>query len=368
MIKNQIYTKTYFKKRSLNLLPCRSKYFMETINKKIELFLSKYLKTTFQIEKIEGSASDRINYRISTQNQSYILTEGNNITENHSFFRFAEFFNTIGDFTPKILAINEDETLYLQEDVGKNSLLDYIKLHGENDQTKELCKKCIKNLILMQIKGKEGVDESWCYDFSQFDYLTAMHDLYYFKNYFLDLLSIAYSRKKLLQDFDLLAKKIDAIQPKSFMHRDFQSRNIMVKDNKISIIDFQGGMMGLPIYDLVSFSWQSRANFSHSFKQELKQFYLDEFNQISPQLMKKEEMEIQYELCLVIRLLQVLGAYGFRGIYQKKTQFIESILQGVKNLNVFENLTIMQELPYLNEIGKKLTELSENELKTNIYA
>ncbi len=341
---------------------------MEPINKKIESFLFEHLGIPYQQKKIEGSASDRNNYKVTNKDKSFILTEGKNIEENETFFQFAAFFSEIGDFTPRVLAINSDKTIYLQENVGEINLLEVLKTNGENSQTQQLFKKTLDQLVQMQVKGKEGIDANWCYDFSHFNYITATHDLYYFKNYFLDLLDINYNKNKLLLDFDLLAKKIDAVNPTYFMHRDFQSRNIMVKDEKVSVIDFQGGMMGVPVYDLISLTWQSRANLSNTFKQELKDYYFNQFNKAIKQPLSDLDYENQYQLCLVIRLLQVLGAYGFRGIYQKKPQFTESIFEGIKNLSHLVELPLLKELPYLKKIITEITQLPEEKIKSIIYA
>jgi N-acetylmuramate 1-kinase len=344
---------------------------MKSNKNKIERFLSAHIKSPFEISKIEGSASDRSNFRVSTASESFVLTEGNYVEENRTFFLLSDFFASIGDFTPRVLFTHKDQTLYLQENVGEKCLLEQLKSCGENENTKTLFKQSLEKLVQMQVFGGEKIDPKWLYDYTHFDYLTVMHDLFYFKHFFLDLLAIPYSKNKLLQDFDQLAKKIDAIESTSFMHRDFQSRNIMIKENKVFVIDFQGGMMGLPVYDLVSLIWQSRANLSESFKQELKLFYFETYNKQNKQTKKslsKDAFEQQYELCLTVRLLQVLGAYGFRGIYEKKNQFTESIFEGIGNLEHLLGLSLIKQLPCLNAIIIELSKIPNKKINNIIHA
>ncbi|MFA9289738.1 MAG: aminoglycoside phosphotransferase family protein [Solirubrobacteraceae bacterium] len=334
----------------------------------IDAFLKSKFNASYRLELIEGSASDRKNFKVILENNKFILTQGVNIKENKTFIAFANFFSEKGINIPKVISTNKKGDIYLQEYVGDKSLLDYLFKEGESKFVKILYKESINQLISIQTKGKVGVEKDWCYDFSEFNALTTLHDLFYFKNHFLDLLNIPYTRKNLIEDFSSFAKKLEKSKPKTFIHRDFQARNIMVNNKEPYIIDFQGGMMGPPVYDLVSLIWQSRANLSKEFKEEIKAYYFNQFNLISKEKFSINDFELQYQLCLIIRQLQTLGAYGFRGIYQKKPQFAISILQSTKNLEALLKLSVMKEFLYLKEIITQINSLTELQINNIINA
>ena len=165
-----------------------------------------------------------------------------------------------------------------------------------------------------------------------------MSDLLYFKYYFLDALRRPYDKQKLLDDFEALSNYLSHTEYKYFMFRDFQSRNIMVTpDNNVHFIDYQGGMKGAPQYDVASLLWQARANLPDDWKQFLLEDYMGTYEKIIDEPIDRETFRSQYNGYVLIRLLQVLGAYGFRGLFERKAQFLTSIPLALQNLKWFVN-------------------------------
>ena len=189
----------------------------------------------------------------------------------------------------------------------------------------------------MQIKSDKIIDYSQCITSKEFGQQAIMSDLLYFKYYFLDTLKIPYDKELLLNDFEALSIYLSKVDNKHFLYRDFQSRNIMVTNNDIHFIDYQGGMKGALQYDVASLLWQAKANLSDEWKDTLLEYYMD---CVEDELAKKLDRNLfvgQYNGYVLIRLLQVLGAYGFRGLFERKAHFLTSIPLALKNLKWFLN-------------------------------
>jgi hypothetical protein len=187
----------------------------------------------------------------------------------------------------------------------------------------------------MQIKGDEGLDYAWCITSQEFGKQAILSDLLYFKYYFLDTLGIPYDKEKLIGDFDAMATYLTHVDYKFFMFRDFQSRNVMVTGNDVHFIDYQGGMKGALQYDVASLLWQARAELSNEWKLSLLNYYIDCVEELLNTAIDRSRFVSQYNGYVMIRLLQVLGAYGFRGLFERKSQFLTSIPLALRNLKWF---------------------------------
>jgi hypothetical protein len=159
--------------------------------------------------------------------------------------------------------------------------------------------------------------------------------LLYFKYYFLDPLKIAYDKENLIDDFEALSTYLDHVKNKYFMFRDFQSRNIFIKNNEVHFIDYQGGMKGALQYDVASLLWQAKANLPDTWKNSLLAYYMDCVDDILQTPLDRVRFVSQYNGYVLIRLLQVLGAYGFRGLFERKAHFLISIPLALTNLKWF---------------------------------
>jgi Predicted P-loop-containing kinase len=289
-----------------------------------------------RIEILPQSGSDRRYFRIHHPKGSCIATYGHNVPENETFIYFSEHFFEHRLPVPKIYALSEDQTIYLQEDLGDVSLLNRLEAEGFCDNIYNLFRLSLHRLAELQVKGHNGLDYTRCLTNQEFGKQAIMADLLYFKYYFLDALRKAYDKQKLIDDFEVLSTYLTRTEYKYFMFRDFQSRNILVSDDDtVHFIDYQGGMQGAPQYDVASMLWQARANLPENWKTSLLDLYIDSFEQIVNSPVDRDLFKSQYNGYVLIRLLQVLGAYGFRGLFERKAQFLTSIPQALKNLKQF---------------------------------
>src|SRR5215203_1247685 len=289
-----------------------------------------------EIDVLPQSGSDRRYFRLHQQKgRTLIATFGNNIKENDSFLYFARHFHNKGLPVPEIFAVSEDQLYYIQEDFGDVSLLSILEEKGFVPEAYQLFKESINQLARLQVSGDKELDYSLCLTNKEFGKQAIMADLLYFKYYFLDALAKPYDKQKLMDDFEALSNYLTHAEYKYFMFRDFQSRNILVKENAVHFIDFQGGMKGAPQYDVASLLWQARANLPDAWKTDLLEDYMDAFETISGNELDRSIFRSQYNGYVLIRLLQVLGAYGFRGLFERKAQFLTSIPQALNNLKSF---------------------------------
>ncbi len=205
---------------------------------------------------------------------------------------------------------------------------------------------------MVQVLGDESLNYERCLTNKEFGRQAIMADLLYFKYYFLDGLRKPYDKQKLIDDFEALSSYLSFTEFKFFMFRDFQSRNIMVKENgSVHFIDYQGGMKGAPQYDVASMIWQARANLPDDWKEHLLEDYMNSFESIIEQPLDRAIFESQYHGYVLIRLLQVLGAYGFRGLFERKAQFLTSIPLALKNLRWFiENNSLGISVPEFKRV------------------
>lgn len=289
------------------------------------------------VEPLPQSGSDRQYFRIHTGTCSLIGTFNLNVPENKTFLYFSKHFASRGLPVPAILAVNSDCTAYLQTDLGDISLLNILESQGYTDEVLALFKESLSVLAKLQVEGDEGLNYSNCITASEFGKQAILSDLLYFKYYFLDTLKTPYDKQAMLDDFGVLATFLSKTEYKYFMFRDFQSRNIMIKDNKPWLIDYQGGMKGAPQYDAASMIWQARANLPEDWKKDLLDHYIKELESLVPGKIDQTIFTNQYYGYILIRLLQVLGAYGFRGLFERKAQFLTSIPQALRNLKWFIN-------------------------------
>lgn len=287
------------------------------------------------IDKIPQSGSDRVYFRIQSEAGSFIATYNTNTRENDTFISFSRHFRNAGSPVPEIFAVNDDHTIYIQEDFGDTSLLNELEKNGYTDHVYALFKKTLKALAHLQINGDKGLDYSLCITSHEFGKQAIVADLLYFKYYFLDTLKIPYDKEKLIDDFDALSTYLSHVDHKYFMFRDFQSRNVMIKDGEVYFIDFQGGMKGALQYDVASLLWQAKAELSDEWKQSLLEYYISCVEEILQKRVDRLRFESQYNGYVLIRLLQVLGAYGFRGLFERKAHFLTSIPLALQNLKWF---------------------------------
>ena len=300
---------------------------------------------------MKQQGSNRIYTRETDINgRSIIRVEGTNRDENRAFIYMARHFHALGLPVPEVYWVSEDETRETQEDLGDAILFEHL-------DDVSLLERTMRALAHVQVEGAKDFDWNKCFPVPAMDERSIRWDLNYFKYCFLKGTKVEFSEPKLEDDFDAIVKAISS-QPSAistFLYRDFQSRNVMVKDGRPYFIDFQGGRKGPTQYDVVSFLWQAKANFSPELRERLIDVYLDELKKIQPNL-DEREWRAALPHFVLFRTLQVLGAYGFRGYFERKPHFLESIPLALKNLSeLFANIDeLKQQYPYIYAISHDL--------------
>jgi aminoglycoside/choline kinase family phosphotransferase len=325
----------------------------EMINAVSQLYKSWTGKEPAQVDVLPQSGSDRRYFRLhNDEGKTFIATHGLNVPENEAFIYFADHFRRKRLHVPEILAVSYDKTIYLQEDFGNTSLLNILESKGFTQEVYELFRESLHQLAKLQVLGDEGLNYKKCLTNEEFGKQAILADLLYFKYYFLDAIQRPYDKQKLLDDFEALSNYLTHTEYKYFMFRDFQSRNILVTDDRqVHFIDFQGGMKGAPQYDAASMIWQARANLPDDWKNNLLKDYMSSFETIIENTIDRDVFTSQYNGYVLIRLLQVLGAYGFRGLFERKAQFLSSIPAALKNLKwFFENQSLGIVLPEFKRV------------------
>ncbi|RYZ26456.1 MAG: hypothetical protein EOP49_43405, partial [Sphingobacteriales bacterium] len=257
--------------------------------------------------------------------------------------------------------VSKDKRYYLQQDLGSTSLFDQLMKEGYTDEVRQNFHKAMEQLAKVQwIAGREANFDQ-CFSTKQFDEKAIMADLFYFKYYFADLQKVNYDKNLLMEEMEQLSKELGRVQPQMLMYRDFQSRNIMLHNGKTYLIDFQGSMKGPAQYDLASLLWQAKAQLPAAWKEDLLNGYITAINNLPISRMDEIHFRKGYAQFVLLRLLQVLGAYGFRGLLQRKQHFLTSIAPALKNLEVF--LSSYPQIPAYPELRSLLQKLCSPEMQ-----
>ena len=314
-------------------------------------------------EQLPVAGSNRVYYRLTdAAGQSVIGVIGTSRDENHAFVYLCRHFTKRQLPVPHLLAVSQDELRYLESDLGAVSLFNAISGGREAGgrytlEEQELLKRTIRELPNIQMRGARELDFSQCYPQPEFDTNSVLFDLNYFKYCFLKATELDFHELKLEADFRLLAKDLTSEPCDAFLYRDFQARNVMLVDEKPYFIDFQGGRKGPYYYDLASFLWQASARYPHKLRRELVYEYYNELKNYT-EVPTPHHFVNRLSLFVLFRTLQVLGAYGFRGYFERKQHFIKSIPPAMQNLR-----ELLAEVnfpyPYLVTVLKQLTELPQ---------
>jgi aminoglycoside/choline kinase family phosphotransferase len=324
------------------------------------LFEDYYGETASSISPLPGAGSARQYYRVRSGHNKAIATFNSVIAENEACFHLNQQFLKCGLNVPEIFAIHKNRKVYLQTDLGDLHLFDLVQQAnqsgGFNKQVYELYEKVLTQLVQFQVEAHKRLDYNYAWPSRKFDKQAAIDDLNYFKYYFLKLHLIECNESALGNDFELLAGFIAEAPNDFFMYRDFQSRNIMIHNNEPYFIDYQGGKQGPLQYDLVSLLYQAKAQIPHKSRTSLKDFYLDQLSAfVDPKHIKFDKYHASF---IYLRLLQVLGAYGFRGLIQGKKHFVESIPFAINQVeDLINNNPLPLKLPQLELVLKQLIPL-----------
>ena len=316
-------------------------------------------------EALASSGSNRRYFRLRG-NPTLIGVIGTCRPENDAFLYLADHFAQRCIPVPRVVAVSDDRMSYLQEDLGDTLLFNAIEkgrlTSSFSNAERDLLIQTIQLLPDIQFNGAVGLDFGQCYPSSQFDVRSIMWDLNYFKYCFLKATGLEFDENLLEDDFQAMAQVLLRSNSSTFMYRDFQSRNVMIRDGKPWFIDFQGGRRGPFYYDVASFLWQAKAGFPQSLRNDLIDKYIAALRKYKP--VDEEYFHEQLRHFVLFRTLQVLGAYGFRGYFEKKPHFMQSVPYAIANLRRLLDEPY-PEYPYLTDVLHRLVDLNQfsDELK-----
>lgn len=326
-----------------------------------ELFRQATGKKADSEQQLTVSGSNRKYFRLKNADTSLIGVEGMSAEENRAFIYMARHFGGKGLPVPRLMAVSKDDLLYLQEDLGDTILFDYIKkgrLTGIfSPDEKAVLHRTMELLPQIQTLGAEGFDFTKCYPQPEFNRRSVLWDLNYFKYCFLKATGLEFQENRLEDNFEKLADFLLQNPTDTFMYRDFQSRNVMLLNGEPYFIDFQGGRKGPLYYDVASFLWQAKAQYGGELRGELLNTYIQSLKKYTS--VNEEEFKKVLSHFVLFRLLQVLGAYGFRGYFEKKPHFLQSIPYALDNLRELMSQNDFSAYPYLMEVLREMSALKQ---------
>ncbi len=308
------------------------------------------------------SGSYREYYRISGRSKSALGAYNADEKENIAFLSFSDHFKSKGLPVPEIYSVDLENNIYLHQDLGDVTLYSFLQglRKGKDFPDELLCfyKKTIKKLLCFQINGGDGLDFDKCYPRHAFDRQSMLWDLHYFKYYFLKLARVPFDEQALEDDYHQLIDFLLEAEHHYFLYRDFQSRNVMVVDDEPWFIDYQGGRKGALQYDLASLLYDAKADIPPQVRESLLEYYMDELE--AYKTVDRIAFKRHYQAYVLIRIMQAMGAYGFRGFYEKKEHFLKSIPYAINNLKyLLKTVDLGIELPTLFSALRNVTESEE---------
>jgi aminoglycoside/choline kinase family phosphotransferase len=307
-----------------------------------------------RVQPLQGQlgGSGRKIIRLATEKISAIGILYDVREENAAFLEFSRHFRGHGLPVPEIYAEDLDHGAYLEEDLGDTSLFEFLSKNRTGETIApvavEAYRKVIGTLPRFQVEAGRDLNYKLCYPRGSFDRQSIAWDLNYFKYYFLRLAGIPFSEQALENDFSRLTKFLLSAGRDYFLYRDFQSRNIMLREGKPYFLDYQGGRKGALQYDVASLLYDAKADLPPDLRQQLLDHYLDV---LAAFVDVKRETFMQYYYAFVyVRIMQALGAYGFRGFYERKAHFLQSVPYALKNLRwLLHHVTLPIAIPTLTD-------------------
>lgn len=323
------------------------------------LFAAAFGTAPASIHDLRADGSDRKLYRlVAGDGKTAVGVFGPEPEENRAFLSYSRSLRLVGLPVPEIYAADETACIYLEEDLGDTTLYDLLSNMRSGSQFPEEILPSYRDVLRLlpqiQIRGGEVIDYSVAWPYPEFDRRAMMWDLNYFKYHFLKLAQTPFHEAKLEQDFEKLCDFLLEADRSHFLYRDFQSRNIMVRDGKPWLIDYQGGRRGALQYDVASLLYDAKAAIPPALRQKLLEHYLDALEELIP--VDREKFQYQFRGFALMRILQAMGAYGYRGWFQQKEHFLSSIPYALANIIQLFSDDLPVELPELKKALKSSTE------------
>jgi aminoglycoside/choline kinase family phosphotransferase len=327
---------------------------MDAIDVLKTLFEQHFHAAVSRTKPLQGQlgGSGRKIIRLASDQASAIGILYNVREENVAFLEFSRHFRKHGLPVPEIYGEDLSHGAYLEEDLGDTTLFEFLSSNrtGENigPQAVEAYRKVVAVLPRFQVEAGRDLNYDVCYPRDRFDRQSISWDLNYFKYYFLRLAGIPFNEQALEDDFDRLTNFLLTAPRDYFMYRDFQSRNVMLRNGQPFFLDYQGGRKGALQYDIASLLYDAKADLPPELRQQLLDLYIEKLGEYEN--IKREAFLHHYHSYVYVRILQALGAYGFRGFYERKAHFLQSVPYALKNLRwLSHNVTLPIALPTLME-------------------
>lgn len=322
------------------------------------LYIRRFGAEPASVTPLRPDGSNRRIYRLTGPDGSSVIgVHGPDREENTAFLSFSRTFRSLDFPVPEIHAVDEEAGIYLEEDLGDTTLFDLLmKGRGEGEfpeEAIELYRKVISLLPRLQIEGGRAIDFSVAYPCREFDRRSMMWDLNYFKYHFLKLAHIPFHEERLEEDFRRLCDLLLEADRTTFLYRDFQSRNIMARDGNPWLIDYQGGRLGALHYDIASLLYDAKAAIPDHLRESFLELYLDELERLMP--VDRERFVELYRGFVLIRIMQAMGAYGYRGFFERKEHFLASVPYAVANIaGILSRGPMPVELPELRAVFERI--------------
>jgi len=332
-----------------------------------ELYKSVFGVNPDRIEPLGAHASKRTIFRLHGARGSVIGVHNLNKPQNRAFIGFTTHFKSVGLPVAEIFGQHPSEESYLEEDLGTTTLLDlHLSSRGQVDEITPdalgLYQEAASWLPKFQVVAGKTFDYSLCHQSQVYDRRGMLWDMNFFLNSFVREYGVQFDQGKLEQDFEVLSNFLAQAGAEYFMYRDFQARNIMIRDGKPYFIDYQEGRRGPLQYDVVSLVYQSKANLPPEARKAILQTYLDSLAEIIP--VDRERFLGFYQGFVFMRLMQVLGTYGEQGLKQKKEYFKQSIPFALKNLgHLLETIALPVDAPELWRVMREISNSQDNGAK-----
>ena len=326
-----------------------------------QLFEQHFHAPVERVQPVQGElgASGRKIVRLGSGDINVIGVQYDVREENIAFLEFSRHFRSHGLPVPEIYADDLSRGAYLEEDLGDTTLFEFLSKHraGENISTDavEAYRKVAAILPRFQVEAGTDINYKVCYPRAVFDGQSMGWDLNYFKYFFLRVSGIPVNEQKLEDDFSRLTAFLLNADLDFFLYRDFQSRNVMLRDGNPFFVDYQGGRRGALQYDIASLLFDAKADLPPPLRQQLLHVYLqrlEEFVKLPPGRFMRH-----YYAYVYLRIMQALGAYGFRGFHERKSHFLASVPYALKNVRwLLDHVELPIPLPTLMDAFTRLVE------------
>ncbi|NJD09463.1 MAG: phosphotransferase enzyme family protein, partial [Gemmatimonadetes bacterium] len=319
----------------------------------VRLFAERFGHPPRSVLEIAGDGSNRTYFRlVGSGLETAVGAYGPDREENRAFISFTRSFRAGGMPVPELYGVDEAARIWLEEDLGDTTLFNALVEARKRDGSEfpepmlPLYRRVLEWLPRFQVEGARLIDFSHAYPRAAFDRQSIVWDLNYFKYHFLKLAQVPFNEERLERDFEKLADFLLQADTSLFLYRDFQSRNIMLDDaGAPRFIDYQGGRRGAPQYDIASLLYDAKAAIPDAVRDQLLSYYLDQLAQY--QVVDREAFSQLYRGYVLVRIMQAMGAYGYRGFFERKARFLQSVPYAARNLRTIIERGLPVPLPEL---------------------